>query len=100
MFRALASLGVLAVVAATASAQPGNLPLSPGVVPSASFGPGLPMTVQPTVTSIRMAGPPNLLFLPVVAPLGFSSYPYSIYGGGYYGGGLSYGGYGFGGYGG
>jgi uncharacterized protein (TIGR03000 family) len=91
MFRALTALGVLALVAATATAQPGRLPLSPGVVPAAPFAPGIqPMTVRPVVT---MQGPPNLVFLPVVAPLGFSSYPYSINGGfGFFGG---YGGYGY-----
>ena len=82
MFRALTALGALALFTATASAQPGKLPLSPGIMPSPSFGPGLPIPARPPVTTpVALPGPPNLLFLPVVAPLGFSGYPYSVYGG-------------------
>lgn len=77
MFRALTVLGTLTLFAATANAQPGRLPLSPGVVPAAPFGPGFGMVSPNGFQPNMVVGPQSMFFLPVVAPLGFSTYPYS-----------------------
>ena len=48
MLRALTALGLLTALTATATAQPGRLPLAPGVTPGSSIGPGTQFLPQPT----------------------------------------------------
>ncbi len=83
MFRTLIALGALVLVATAASAQPGNLPLSPGVVPAAPFGPGMPMigrSMAPAQQPAMVYGAliPNRFFgSPYYTPFGgYPVYPY------------------------
>ena len=88
MFRVLAVLGAVALSAAAASAQPINLPLSPGVMRASPIGPGTQF-IRPSFAP-NVAG---LQVIPVMAPYGYPTTPY--YGtafGGFGGYGYPYGG--------
>lgn len=85
MFRALTALGALALAATAASAQPGRLPLSPGVVPAAPFGPGYGMAAQ----SPALMGRSPIVLNPLLPPWGVAfPTPYPFYG-------YPFGGYGY-----
>ena len=67
MRRTLTALGLLAAVAATATAQPGRLPLSPGVMPASPYGPGMP----PAGPIPQQRGQGNSVYFPVALPWGW-----------------------------
>ncbi len=65
MFRILIALLAVAAFTATADAQPGNLPLSPGVRPASPIGPGMPAGVGGLTTR---PGQPGIIYFPAIAP--------------------------------
>lgn len=68
MIRTLSALLAVVGFAASAAAQPGNLPLSPGVRPASPIGPGMPAR-------------PGIVYFPAVAPGGYPMYgPWIGYG--------------------
>ena len=67
MLRTLTALGMLTALAATVTAQPGRLPLSPGVMPASPYGPGMP----PAAPIPQQAGQGNTVFFPVALPWGW-----------------------------
>lgn len=71
MLRSLAALGAVALSAAAASAQPGRLPLSPGVMPASPIGPGTQF-VRPQFSP----NVPGLQILPVMSPYGYPTAPF------------------------
>jgi uncharacterized protein (TIGR03000 family) len=100
MFRTLAVLGALLLFTTVANAQPGRLPLSPGVMPASPFGPGMPFNpapfspvgpfssvpfspVVPFGSGFFAPNQPNLMLAPVLAPWGYPSAPYFGTGFGY-----------------
>jgi len=94
MFRAFAILGAVALSATAASAQPRNLPLSPGVMPASPIGPGTqfirPSFVPNPTFAPNVAG---LQVIPVMAPYGYPTTPfYGTAFGGFGGYGYPYGG--------
>ena len=85
MLRTLTALGMLTALAATATAQPGRLPLSPGVMPASPYGPGMP----PSGSFSQRAGQGFNVFFPPSAPFGWGYQAYSPWTGyGYSYGGL------------
>ena len=100
MFRTLAVLSALPLLAATASAQPGRLPLSPGVMPASPIGPGTqfinpaftpvgPFSSVPYSPVVPFGGgffapnQPNTTVVPILAPWGYPSAPFFGAGFGY-----------------
>jgi uncharacterized protein (TIGR03000 family) len=83
MFRSAMALGVVTVAVATASAQPGRLPLSPGVMPGSPIGPGTQFLPQSGMSGGMYRPPPfnRGWFVP-------GYYPYAAFG---FGGGFPYG---------
>lgn len=71
MLRSLAALGAVALSAAVASAQPGRLPLSPGVMPASPIGPGTQF-VRPQFSP----NVPGLQVLPMLSPYGYPTTPF------------------------
>lgn len=89
MFRALAVVGVLAAGAPVALAQPGRLPLSPGVTPASPIGPGTQfLPPQPPRPPLFVPNKPGLVVVPVMAPWGYPTTP--TYGTAFGGLGLGY----------
>ena len=97
MLRTLIVLGALLLFAAAANAQPGRLPLAPGVMPASPIGPGMPITPSapfrpgPVRPTIFVPNQPGLVLSPILAPWGYPTTPF--YGAGF--GGFGYGGYGY-----
>ncbi|MFM8272588.1 MAG: hypothetical protein ACKODX_09670 [Gemmata sp.] len=69
MTRALATLLAVGAFAASAAAQPGNLPLSPGVRPAGPYGPGAPAGVGPAAVA---PGQQGVICFPATAPWGWA----------------------------
>jgi uncharacterized protein (TIGR03000 family) len=95
MTRILVTLLAVGALAASAAAQPGNLPLSPGVRPASPYGPGMPAGIGPATTA---PGQPGVIYFPAIAPWGWATgwgyQTYSPFGGGFnyaFGGYLPYG---------
>lgn len=77
MFRTLAALSAVALSAAAASAQPGRLPLSPGVTPASPIGPGTQF-IRPQFNATPTFSPnvAGLQILPVMSPYGYPITPF------------------------
>lgn len=94
MLRSCLALAAAVLSATAVMAQPGRLPLSPGVVPSAPYRtPPPPMVVRPGQT-IFVPNAPNLQLWPLMAPWGYPVAPgygalYGGFGYGYPAGGLN-----------
>jgi uncharacterized protein (TIGR03000 family) len=89
MPRTASALILVAALAAPAGAQPGNLPLSPGVHQGSSIGPGTQFLPQPTPSFVAGVRAGALRPLAPAGPFlpGYSPYPA-------YGFGIGYGGFG------
>jgi hypothetical protein len=79
MFRFMTACAALALVVATADAQPRTLPLAPGVMPGSPFGPGMP--INPPVPPVQsqasqQSGP---FFNPILLGWGFGYQGYNPY---------------------
>lgn len=98
MTRLLYVFAALAALASVASAQPRALPLSPGVMPGSSIGPGTQFLPQPTPRFVPTSRNSGITAMARSGdPIGFgSSRNFYGYGTGF---GYGYGGYGYGGYG-
>ncbi len=70
MLRTLIALVVVAGFAAIASAQPGNLPLAPGIMPASPIGPGMPAGIGPATTR---PGQPGIVYFRAIAPWGWAT---------------------------
>ena len=96
MFRTLAVLSTLLLFATVANAQPGRLPLAPGVMPASPIGPGMPFTPAPSFNpgfvlpaqpgvpftpGFTIPNQPNLMLSPILAPWGYPTAPF--YGAGF-----------------